>query len=297
MGRVPQPFAPDAPDRVVLGDNLAVLPTLPGAAFQLVYLDPPFNTGAPRVRRTLRTTRDADGDRTGFGGHRYATEVTASAQYDDAFDDYPGFLEPRLREARRLLTASGTLYLHVDPRESHYVKVLCDGIFGRDAFLNEVIWAYDFGGRRRDRWPAKHDTILVYVRTPGAHFFDQGAIDRIPYLAPGLVGPEKAARGKLPTDVWWQSIVGTNSREKTGYPTQKPEAILRRIVQASSRPGDWVLDFFAGSGTTGAVARALGRRFVLVDANPAAVATMRTRLGDEGIAYDEASGHPPVAPG
>lgn len=289
---VPGSLPADAPDRVVEGDNLAVLATLPSGGFQLVYLDPPFNTGSVRRRRTLRTVRDAAGDRTGFGGHRYATQVTASAAYADAFDDYLGFLEPRLVEARRVLAASGTLYLHVDPREAHYVKVLCDSLFGRDAFLNEIIWAYDFGGRRRDRWPAKHDTILVYVRTPGAHFFDQDAVDRIPYLAPGLVGPEKAARGKLPTDVWWQSIVGTNSREKTGYPTQKPEAILRRILQASSRPGDWVLDFFAGSGTTGAVARALGRRFVLVDANPAAVAVMRARLGSDDVAYET---FPPAA--
>ncbi len=274
-------------DRVILGENLDVVAGLPSASFQLIYLDPPFNTGSTRTRRTLRTTRAAadDGDRTGFGGHRYRTEVTAQHAYADAYDDYLAFLEPRLREAQRLLTASGTLYVHVDPREAHYVKVLLDGIFGRDAFLNEVIWAYDFGGRRRDRWPAKHDTILVYVRTPGAHFFDADAVDRIPYLAPKLVGPVKAARGKLPTDVWWQSIVGTNAREKTGYPTQKPEALLRRIVQASSAPGDWVLDFFAGSGTTGAVARTLGRRFVLVDANPDAVAVIRGRLGEGGVEY------------
>lgn len=286
-------LAPDSvpvpgPDRVILGDNLAVLPGLPDATFQLVYIDPPFNTGRRRTRRTLRTTRDEAGDRTGFAGQRYATEVTADRAYADAFADYPAFLEPRLREARRLLTASGTLYLHVDPREAHYCKVLLDEIFGRDAFLNEIIWAYDFGGRARDRWPAKHDTILVYVRTPGAHFFDADAVERIPYMAPGLVGPEKAARGKLPTDVWWQSIVGTNSREKTGYPTQKPEALLRRAMSASSRPGDWVLDFFAGSGTTGAVARASGRRFVLVDDNPEAIEIMRDRLGTDGVAYETA---------
>lgn len=273
--------------RVIFGDNLAVAASLPDACAQLIYLDPPFNTGRTQTRVTLRTSQDADGDRTGFGGRRYATEVAGVHSYEDSYDDYPGFLEPRLREARRLLTASGTLYLHVDPRESHYVKVLCDQIFGRDAFLNEVIWAYDFGGRRRDRWPAKHDTILVYVKTPGAHFFDRDQIDRIPYLAPELVSPEKAARGKLPTDVWWQSIVGTNSREKTGYPTQKPEAILRRIIQASSAPGDLVVDLFAGSGTTGAAASALGRRFLLVDANPAAIAVMRDRLGGDGVHYAE----------
>ena len=282
--------ATPSPDRVILGDNLAVVAALPDASFQLVYLDPPFNTGLRQTRRTLRVTRDPDGDRTGFGGVRYATREEGRRSYADSFDDYLGFLEPRLREARRLLTASGTMYLHLDPREAHYAKVLLDQVFGRDAFLNELVWAYDFGGRARDRWPAKHDTILVYVRTPGAHFFDSGAVERIPYMAPGLVGPEKAARGKLPTDVWWQSIVGTNSRERTGYPTQKPEALLRRVVTASSRPGDWVLDFFAGSGTTGAVARDLGRRVVLVDDNPEAVEVIRRRLGTEGVRYERHDG-------
>jgi site-specific DNA-methyltransferase (adenine-specific) len=268
-------------DTVVLGDNLAVLPRLPDASFQLVYVDPPFNTGGRRDRRTLRTTRaqtGTDGDRTGFGGRHYTTAETGRMSYPDSFADYAGFLGPRLEEARRLLTASGTLYVHLDWRESHYCKVLLDEIFGRDCFLNEVIWAYDYGGRARDRWPAKHDTILVYVKQRGAHLFDQDQIERVPYLAPGLVGPEKAARGKLPTDVWWHTIVPTNGSEKTGYPTQKPLGVLRRILQPSSRPGDWVLDFFAGSGTTGVAASELGRRFVLVDENPDAVQVMRRRL-------------------
>jgi site-specific DNA-methyltransferase (adenine-specific) len=265
-------------DHVVLGDCADVLPQLPEGAFQLIYLDPPFNTGKTQRRRTLATVRDQDGDRIGFGGRRYATTELAHRAYDDVHADYLGWLAPLLHQARRLLTASGTLYLHIDYREAHYVKVLLDEVFGRDAFLNELIWAYDFGGRARDRWPAKHDTILVYVRTPGGHFFDQDAVERIPYLAPGLVGPEKAARGKLPTDVWWHTIVSTNGAEKTGYPNQKPEGILRRIISASSRPGDRVLDFFAGSGTTGAVAAQLGRRFVLVDKNPEAVQVMRRRL-------------------
>jgi site-specific DNA-methyltransferase (adenine-specific) len=211
--------------------------------------------------------------------------------YPDSFTDYAGFLAPRLEEARRLLTESGTLYVHLDWREAHYCKVLLDEIFGRDCFLNEVIWAYDFGGRGRDRWPAKHDTILVYVKRMGAHLFDQDQIDRVPYLAPGLVGPEKAERGKLPTDVWWHTIVPTAGREKTGYPTQKPEGVLRRVLQPSSRPGDWVLDFFAGSGTTGAVAAALGRRFVMVDENPQAVEVMRGRL-PAATSYVDAGGQP-----
>ena len=268
------------PDCVVLGDAADVLPTLPDRTFQLIYLDPPFNTGKAQQRRTLATVRAEAGDRTGFGGRRYVTTELGRSAYDDRHDDYLGMLAPLLREAHRLLTASGTLYLHIDYREAHYVKIALDEIFGRAAFLNELIWAYDFGGRARDRWPAKHDTILVYVRTPGGHFFDQDAVERIPYLAPGLVGPEKAARGKLPTDVWWHTIVPTNGAEKTGYPNQKPEGILRRIVSASSRPGDTVLDFFAGSGTTGAVAATLGRRFVLVERNPEAVEIMRKRLPD-----------------
>jgi site-specific DNA-methyltransferase (adenine-specific) len=280
-------------DAVVQGDNADVLPKLPDESFQLIYIDPPFNTGGRRDRRTLRTTREHPdgGDRTGFGGRRYATVETGRMSYTDSFSDYAGFLAPRLEEARRLLTESGTLYVHLDWREAHYCKVLLDGIFGRDCFLNEVIWAYDYGGRARNRWPAKHDTILVYVKTMGSHLFDQDQIDRVPYLAPGLVTPEKAARGKLPTDVWWHTIVPTVGREKTGYPTQKPKGILRRVLQPSSRPGDWVLDFFAGSGTTGAVAAELGRRFVLVDENPLAVDVMRRRLGDEPV-YLDPTGRP-----
>ncbi len=278
-------------DVVVLGDCARVLPALPDAFAQLIYVDPPFNTGKTQQRRTLRTVRDEGGDRTGFGGRRYRTSELGRRGYPDVHDDYLGALEPLLREARRLLTESGTLYLHIDYREAHYVKVLLDSVFGRDAFLNELIWAYDFGGRARDRWPAKHDTILVYVRTPGAHFFDQDAVERIPYLAPSLVGPEKAARGKLPTDVWWHTIVATNGREKTGYPNQKPIGIIRRIVQASSRPGDRVLDFFAGSGTTGAAAAESDRRFLLVDDNRAAIEVMRARLpeGTRFVEWDQVS--------
>jgi len=281
---LPGDGGPGGPGGVVVqGENLAVLAGLPDETFQLVYVDPPFNTGGRRDRRTLRVVREdpADegaGDRTGFGGRRYTSVETGRMSYPDRFEDYAGFLAPRLEEARRLLTRSGTLYVHLDWREAHYVKVLLDDVFGRDCFLNEVIWAYDFGGRARDRWPAKHDTILVYVKEAGAHLFDQDQVTRVPYLAPGLVGPEKAARGKLPTDVWWHTIVPTAGREKTGYPTQKPEGVLRRVLEPSSRPGDLVLDFFAGSGTTGAVAAATGRRFVLVDENPEAVAVMRRRL-------------------
>lgn len=266
-------------DSVFLADNLDVLPTLPDGAFQLIYLDPPFNTGRTQQRQGITTTRSAEGDRTGFKGQTYQTVRGRILGYDDAFADYWEFLEPRLAHAWRLLTPTGTLYLHLDYREVHYAKVLLDQLFGRECFLNEIIWAYDYGARTTKRWPSKHDTILVYVKDPAHYFFDSAEVDREPYMAPGLVTPEKAARGKLPTDVWWHTIVSPTGREKTGYATQKPEGILRRIIQASSRPGDWVLDFFAGSGTTGAVAQQLGRRFVLVDTNPQALEVMRERLG------------------
>ncbi|MDE3130407.1 MAG: site-specific DNA-methyltransferase, partial [Acidobacteriota bacterium] len=262
-------------DLLIAGDNRPVLERLPDASFDLVYMDPPFNTGRAQTRAQLAVTRAADaagpGARTGFGGHRYASTLLRSLSYDDAFADYLAFLEPRLRRARELLAAHGTLYFHIDYREAHYCKLLLDEIFGREAFLNELIWAYDYGAKPRRRWPAKHDTILVYVREPGAHHFDADAVEREPYMAPGLVSAEKAARGKRPTDVWFHTIVPTNGREKTGYPSQKPEGILARMVLASTRPGDWCLDFFAGSGTLGAVAARLGRRYVLIDSNPEAV--------------------------
>jgi site-specific DNA-methyltransferase (adenine-specific) len=265
-------------DLVVAGDNAAVLAKLPDGAFDLAYVDPPFNTGRSQARRTLSVTADAAGERVGFGGRRYSSRLLQTLSYDDSFADYLGFLEPRLTRVRSLLAPHGTLYFHIDYRESHYCKLLLDDIFGRDAFLNELIWTYDYGAKPRRRWPAKHDTILVYVRTPGGHHFDADAVEREPYMAPGLVSAEKAARGKRPTDVWFHTIVPTNGREKTGYPTQKPEGVLRRIVAASSRPGGWCLDPFAGSGTLGAVCEGLGRRFVLIDDNPVAVEVMRERL-------------------
>ena len=265
-------------DLILLGDNLDVLPRFAAETFQLVYADPPFNTGREQRRRTLATVADPGGDRVGFAGRRYRSRLLAQSSFRDAFDDYVAFLEPRLAELRRLLTASGTLYFHIDYREAHYCKLLLDEIFGRDAFLNEIVWAYDYGARTKRRWPAKHDTILVYVKDPARYFFDSEAVEREPYMAPGLVGADKAARGKLPTDVWWHTIVSPTGAEKTGYPTQKPEGVLRRIVQASTRPSDWCLDPFAGSGTLGAVARALGRRYVLVDSNPDAVDISRRRV-------------------
>jgi DNA modification methylase len=266
-------------DLVVGGDNASVLAKLPEGEFDLIYMDPPFNTGRAQARRMLAVVGDRRGDRVGFGGRRYSSTLLQTLSYDDAFADYLGFLEARLIRCRELLAPHGTLYFHIDYREAHYCKLLLDEVFGREAFLNELIWTYDYGAKPRRRWPAKHDTILVYVRTPGAHHFDAEAVEREPYMAPGLVTAGKAARGKRPTDVWFHTIVPTNGREKTGYPTQKPEGVLRRIVAASSRPGSWCLDPFAGSGTLGAVCRQLGRRFVLIDDNSVAIEVIRRRLG------------------
>jgi site-specific DNA-methyltransferase (adenine-specific) len=266
-------------DLIVEGENAIALAKLPEGTFDLIYVDPPFNTGRAQARRTLSVVADAEGDRVGFGGRRYSSRLLGRLSYADAFGDYLGFLEPRLVRARELLAPHGTLYFHIDYREAHYCKLLLDEIFGRDAFLNELIWSYDYGAKPRRRWPAKHDTILVYARTPGGHHFDADAVEREPYMAPGLVSAEKAARGKRPTDVWFHTIVPTNGREKTGYPTQKPEGVLRRIVAASSRQGGWCLDPFAGSGTLGAVCQQLDRRFVLIDDNPVAIDVMRRRLG------------------
>ena len=275
-------------NRIIFGENLKYLQALDDACIDLIYIDPPFNTGKQQARQQIQVEQDENGDRVGFGGNRYQTTVLGERAYRDNFDNYLGFLEPRLAEAYRVLKENGSLYFHIDYREVHYCKILLDEIFGRESFLNEIIWAYDFGGRSKTRWPAKHDNILYYVKDPKHYTFNREEVDRIPYMAPGLVGKEKAARGKFPTDTWWHTIVGTNSKEKTGYPTQKPEGVLRRIVAASSNPGDIVLDFFAGSGTIGAVCLELDRRFILVDDNPQAIAVMRSRFeGENSIAWIE----------
>lgn len=260
------------------GDNLPILRGMVDGGFALIYVDPPFNSGRAQSRTRLKTVRDVDGDRTGFQGERYRTERLGQSSFADRFDDYLAFLEPRIVEAYRLLDARGSFFLHLDYREVHYAKVLADGIFGREGFMNEIIWAYDYGARAKRRWPAKHDNILWYVKDPGGYTFNYDAMDRIAYLAPGLVTPEKAARGKTPTDTWWQTIVSPNGKEKTGYPTQKPLAILRRIVRVHSNPGDRVLDFFAGSGTTGEAALSLDRSAVLVDDHPEALRVMERRF-------------------
>lgn len=266
------------PLAVVQSDNLDVLKNLPDGTIDLIYTDPPFGSGAMQTMRRIRTG-SGERTRTGFGGREYTFEEVSRISYDDRMPlgAYLAFLETRIREMRRVLTDSGSLYLHIDFRTVHHVRLLLDDIFGPERFLNEIVWAYDFGGRHRDRWPRKHDTILWYSKTD-RWVFNRDDIERVPYMAPELVGPAKAARGKLPTDVWWMTIVPTNSKERTGYPTQKPVALVERVIRASSRPGDLVADFFAGSGTTGVAASNLGRRCLLVDDNPEAVSLMRARL-------------------
>ncbi len=274
-------------NRIHLADNLDVLRAMPEGSVDLVYVDPPFNTGKRQERRRMKVVHDEEGgDRVGYQGKRYRTVDLGTSGWDDAFDDFIAFLAPRLREAHRVLKADGSLFLHIDYREVHYCKVVLDRIFGRDCFQNEIIWAYDYGARTRKKWSAKHDNILWYTRDPKDYTFNFDEMDRIPYMAPGLVGKEKAARGKTPTDVWWHTIVSPNGKEKTGYATQKPLGILDRIVKVHSRPGDLVMDFFAGSGTTGESAARHGRHFILVDSNPEALAVMARRFdGVEGIEW------------
>jgi site-specific DNA-methyltransferase (adenine-specific) len=281
----------------MFGDNLPLLQQLPSGSIPLIYIDPPFNTGKVQARHELATSRvqaSGAGDRTGFKGQRYQTVRLATRAFADTFDDFLAFIGPRLEEAYRVLAPNGALYFHIDYREVHYCKILLDEIFGRENFINEIIWAYDYGARPTKRWPAKHDNILFYVKDAENYVFNASDIEREPYMAPGLVGPEKAARGKLPTDCWWHTIVSPTGKEKTGYPTQKPLGILRRIITASSNRGDVVLDFFAGSGTVGIAATERGRDFLLIDNNPEALVTMAKRFRHiphvEFVGFDPAEG-------
>jgi len=273
--------------KVVHGDNLEILRGLQDSSVNLIYIDPPFNTGRQQSRTQIRVERSSDGDRIGFKGMRYESHVVGTKAFSDQFDDFLVFLEPRLVEAHRVLAKNGTLYFHIDYREVHYCKILLDHIFGRENFINEIIWAYDYGGRPKNRWPAKHDNILMYVKDHQDYVFNHDNIDRIPYMAPGLVGKEKAEKGKLPTDTWWHTIVSPTGKEKTGYPTQKPLGILERIIQASSNPRDLVLDFFAGSGTTGMAAMNLGRNFLMVDSNPEAIEIMMERFKGLPVVFEK----------
>jgi len=273
------------PNQIYFGDNLTLLQKMPSESIDLIYIDPPFNTGHAQSRKSMKTVADENGDRIGFQGRAYKTIHLGEKTYKDQFDDFIGFLEPRLMEAYRILKPHGSLYFHIDYREVHYCKILLDQIFGRDSFLNEIIWAYDYGARTKKKWPTKHDNILWYAKDPNHYIFNFEEIERIPYMAPGLVGKEKAEKGKLPTDTWWHTIVPTNGSEKTGYPTQKPLGILRRIIMASSTPASTVLDFFAGSGTTGVACHEFGRKFILMDNNPQSIQIMAKRFAVEEIEW------------
>jgi site-specific DNA-methyltransferase (adenine-specific) len=264
---------------IIKGDNIKVLPQLPTQFANLIYIDPPFNTGKVQKRERISVTASATGSRTGFGGKKYDVEHADSfPQYADSFSDFEGFLMPRIHESLRCLTNDGSLFVHLDYREVHYIKVALDKLLGRHRFMNEIIWAYDYGGRSKSKWSAKHDTILWYAMDPKNYTFNFDAMDRIPYMAPELCGPEKAARGKTPTDVFWHTIVPTNGKEKTGFPTQKPIGVLNRIVKVHSNPGDVILDYFAGSGTSGMSAAANDRGFVMIDSSIAACQIMAKRL-------------------
>ncbi len=269
------------------GDNLAILREhIDDECINMIYIDPPFNTGKLQQRTEIQVERDEHGDRVGFQGRTYRTIKGQSTHYSDKFessDSYLQFLRPRFEEAYRVLHPHGSLFFHIDYREVHYCKVMLDEVFGRESFMNEIIWAYDFGGRSKSRWSAKHDNILWYAKTPKHYTFNFDEMDRIPYMAPGLVGKEKAARGKTPTDVWWHTIVSTNGREKTGYPTQKPLGILSRIVKVHSSPGDILMDFFAGSGTLGEAAAINRCSSILIDNNIPAIKTIMDRLSFYGI--------------
>lgn len=281
--------------KIILGENADILPTLPEKFARVVYIDPPFNTGREQKRDRIRVlATDGPGSRGGFGGRRYDVENVESSSYQDAFEDFEDFLMYRIKMALRCMTPDGSLFVHLDFREVHYIKVALDRLLGRDHFVNEIIWAYDYGGRPKNRWPAKHDTILWYAMNPHDYVFNFDEMDRIPYMAPGLVGAEKAERGKTPTDVWWHTIVPTNGREKTGYPTQKPLGVLNRVIKVHSRPDDVVLDFFGGSGTTGEAAARHGRGFVLIDKNPEAVQIAAARLADFRPSCEGFSFSPPA---
>ena len=260
------------------GNNMDVLKEMDSGSVNLVYVDPPFNTGKIQSRKRIETVRSEDGDRIGFKGHTYKTRVLGEQSFFDIYDDYIRFLRDRIEQTERVLTSDGSFFLHLDYREIHYAKVMCDEVFGRESFINEIIWSYDYGGRSKSRWSAKHDNILWYAKDPKNFTYRYDDIDRIPYMAPGLVGAEKAAKGKTPTDSWWHTIVSPNGKEKTGYPTQKPLGIINRIIRVHSNPGDVILDYFAGSGTTGIAALAERRKVILVDNNRQALEVMCKRF-------------------
>lgn len=278
---LPAAFTGDGPPTadVYCAENRTLLARLADAwagRFQLIYLDPPFGTGKVYAAR--------------IGGERCRPARAVDAYRDDlAFDAYLRWLGDRLALMRDLLHETGTLYVHLDWHAVHYVKVALDRLFGRQRFLNELIWCYHGPSPIRSAFKRKHDTILVYTRSAD-YFFDADAV-RVPYdptTVKTFASSPKAgfgktpdlARGKVPEDWWYFPVVARVHTERVGYETQKPTALLDRIIKASSRPGDLVGDFFAGSGTTGVVAARLGRNVALVDRNPVAVEKTLLRLAD-----------------
>lgn len=266
-------------------DNLEVLKNMKSNSIDLVYIDPPFNTGKIQDRKSLKTIKSNNGDRTGFKGQKYSTKIIGSKSYSDIHENFLDFLKERIIQTKRILKENGSFFLHLDYREIHYAKVMCDEIFGRQSFINEIIWAYDYGARSKTKWSTKHDNILWYSINPNNFTFRYDDIDRIPYMAPELVSADKVKRGKTPTDCWWNTIVSPNGKEKTGYPTQKPLAILNRIIKVHSNPGETVLDYFAGSGTTGIAAINNGRNAILIDKNPEAIKIMEKRFGSSSVKF------------
>lgn len=269
--------------KIYHSDNLPILQSLKNSSVDLIYIDPPFNTGRKQSRTRLKTVQDDSGDRVGYKGKKYKTLKLDSKAYDDSFEDFESFIKPRMQEAYRILKPFGSLFFHIDYREAHYCKIWLDEIFSRECFQNEIIWAYDYGARSKKKWSAKHDSIFWYTKNPTIYTYNYDAIDRVPYMAPSLVGKAKAKKGKTPTDVWWHTIVSPTGKEKTGYPTQKPLGIINRIINVHSNEGDTVCDFFAGSGTVGASAHKLGRNALLVDKNQQAIDVMLKRFENISI--------------
>jgi len=279
-----------SPDRIVCGDAFAEASRIADGALDAIYIDPPFGTGIVRTGR----------------GHRYADRA------DDP-DAFVAWLSPLLVESRRVLAAHGSMFVHLDYRAVHYVKVALDRLFGRERFVNEIVWCYAVGGKGRRGFGRKHDTILWYARGADWAFFPDAV--RVPRRggshmrvvldgdAPiqektdrktGRVYRYPVAAGKVPED-WWADVETLNhsDRERTGWPSQKPERLVERIIRAVTEPDDRVADWFAGSGTTAAVAQRLARRFITVDREAAAIDVCVARLRAQGRALALAGSPPP----
>ncbi|MHC5003682.1 MAG: DNA-methyltransferase [Planctomycetota bacterium] len=274
---------------LLLGDNLELMRERIGdGTVDLAYLDPPFRTQTRQ--RAPAGAGDAAFDDVWRWDDEAATSFEAMATAGGAAGRalrglelvvgrspllaYLTMVAPRLVELRRVLTRSGSVYLHCDGSASHYLKVLLDAVFGTDCFLNNVVWLYGLGGSSSRYWPRKHDDLLWYARQAGAHHFEPAMV---PARSVRMRGQEKKAPD------WWDiPSINNMAGERVGYPTQKPLALLRRVVGSSSPAGGLVLDPFCGSGTTLVAARELGRRWIGIDREPAAIAIARTRLVADG---------------